>query len=88
VPDTREGKVSQVDVRNDRVVRTVRIGDAAAFYQRECAAYGSIHSFMVTTFHVRDCDLPSALAATPQATWAALEHRRRCGCGLGHLLSR
>jgi DNA-binding beta-propeller fold protein YncE len=69
VPDTREGKVSQVDVRSNRVVRTVRIGDAAAFYQRDCAAYGSVHSFMVTTFHVRDCDLPSALAATAQATW-------------------
>jgi DNA-binding beta-propeller fold protein YncE len=69
VPDTREGKVTQVDVRNNRVVRTLRIGDANTFYQRDCAAYGSVHSFMVTTFHVRDCDLPSALAATAQATW-------------------
>ena len=69
MPDTREGKITQVDVRSNRLVRTVRIGDAAAFYQRDCAAYGSVHSFMVTTFHVRDCDLPSALAATAQATW-------------------
>src|SRR5439155_7255143 len=38
-----------------------RIGNQHAFYQRDCEAKGSVHSVMGTSFHVRDCDLPSAL---------------------------
>jgi DNA-binding beta-propeller fold protein YncE len=71
VPNTGDGTVSRIDPSTNRPVATVRIGDAAAFYHDVCEAYGSVHSFMVTTFHVRRCDLPSAVAAGPDSVWAA-----------------
>jgi DNA-binding beta-propeller fold protein YncE len=51
------------------VVATLRIGDQLNFYHRDCEAKGSVHSFMVTSFHVRDCDLPSAVATGDHALW-------------------
>src|SRR2546426_4989392 len=69
VPNTGDGTVSRIDPRSNRVVATLRIGNQLAFYQRDCEAKGSVHSFMGTSFHVRDCDLPSALAVGAGALW-------------------
>jgi YVTN family beta-propeller protein len=69
VPNTGDGTVSRIDPRTNRVTATIRIGDQLAFYNRDCAFAGSVHSFMGPSFHVRDCDLPSALAVTPGALW-------------------
>ena len=69
VPNTGDGTVSRIDPNSNRVVATLRIGNQAAFYQRDCEAKGSVHSFMVTSFHVRDCDLPSAVAVGAGALW-------------------
>jgi YVTN family beta-propeller protein len=69
VPNTGDGTVSRIDPSTNRVVATITIGNQLAFYQRECEAKGSVHSFMGTSFHVRDCDLPSALATGTGALW-------------------
>ena len=62
IPNTGDGTVSKIDPSTNRTVATLRVGDARAFYQKVCRPYGSVHSWMVTTFHVRRCDLPSAVA--------------------------
>jgi len=69
IPNTADGTVSKIDPATNRTVATLRVGDAGAFYQRVCRPYGSIHSFMVTTFHVRRCDLPSSLATANGLLW-------------------
>lgn len=71
VPNTGNGTVSRIDPRTNRVVATLQIGNQLAFYHRDCEGKGSVHSFMVTSFHVRDCDLPSALAGGAGSLWVA-----------------
>ncbi len=71
IPNTGDGTVSRIDPATNRRVATFRVGDAGAFYQRVCKPYGSIHSWMVTTFHVRRCDLPSSVATAGGLLWAA-----------------
>jgi DNA-binding beta-propeller fold protein YncE len=69
IPNTGDGTVSRIDPASNRTIATFRIGDAGAFYQRVCKPYGSIHSWMVTTFHVRRCDLPSSVATAGGLLW-------------------
>jgi DNA-binding beta-propeller fold protein YncE len=69
IPNTGDGTVSRIDPAANRTVATLRIGDADAFYQRVCRPYGSVHSFMVTTFHIRRCDLPSSIATGNGVLW-------------------
>jgi len=69
IPNTGDGTVSRIDPASNRTVATFRVGDAAALYQRVCRPYGSIHSWMVTTFHVRRCDLPSSVATGNGLLW-------------------
>ncbi len=71
IPNTGNGTVSKIDPASNRLVATLRVGDAGAFYQRVCQPYGSVHSFMVTTFHVRRCDLPSSIATANGLLWVA-----------------
>ena len=71
VPNTGDGTVSKIDPASNRVVATLHIGNQLAFYHRDCEAKGSVHSFMVTSFHVRDCDLPSSLAGGAGSLWVA-----------------
>ena len=71
IPNTGDGTVTRIDPASNRVVATLRVGDAGAFYQRVCQPYGSVHSFMVTTFHVRRCDLPSSIATANGLLWVA-----------------
>jgi virginiamycin B lyase len=71
VPNTGDGTVARIDPASNHIVATIRIGDAAAFYKTVCEPYGSVHSFMVTTFHIRRCDLPSAIAAGSDSVWVA-----------------
>ena len=71
IPNTGDGTVSRIDPASNRRVATFRVGDAGAFYQRVCQPYGSVHSFMVTTFHVRRCDLPSSIATANGLLWVA-----------------
>jgi YVTN family beta-propeller protein len=69
VPNTGDGTVSRIDPGSNRTVATFRVGDAAGFYQRVCQPYGSVHSYMVTTFHVRRCDLPSSVTTGNGLLW-------------------
>jgi len=69
VPNTGDGTVSRIDPRTNKVVATLRIGNQLAFYHRDCEGKGSVHSYMGTSFHVRDCDLPSAVAVASHALW-------------------
>jgi YVTN family beta-propeller protein len=69
IPNTGDGTVSRIDPTTNRILATLRIGDAGAFYQRVCQPYGSVHSYMVTTFHVRRCDLPSSVATGDGLLW-------------------
>lgn len=69
IPNTGDGTVTRIDPQANRVNGTVTIGNQLAFYHRDCEAKGSVHSFMVTSFHVRDCDLPSAAGAGAGALW-------------------
>jgi DNA-binding beta-propeller fold protein YncE len=69
VPNTGDGTVSRIDPGSNRTVATFRVGDAGGFYQRVCQAYGSVHSYMVTSFHVRRCDLPSSVATGNGLLW-------------------
>lgn len=71
VPNTGDGTVSKIDPSTNRRVATWRVGDAAAFYARVCEPFGSVHSFMGTTFNVRRCDLPSAVVTHANLLWAA-----------------
>jgi virginiamycin B lyase len=70
VPNTGDGTISKIDPATNRVVKTIRIGDAQALYHTRCEPYGSVHSFMGPTFTVRRCDLPSAVAAANGLLWA------------------
>jgi streptogramin lyase len=69
IPNTGDGTVMRIDPKANRVGATLSIGNQAAFYHRDCEGKGSVHSFMVTSFHVRDCDLPSAVGAGSGALW-------------------
>lgn len=69
VPNTGDGTVSRIDPRSNRVTTTIRIGDQPAFYHGSCEEKWNVHAFMGPSFHVRDCDLPSALAAGAGALW-------------------
>ena len=69
IPNTGDGTVSRIDPASNLAVATFRVGDAAAFYQGVCRPYGSVHSYMVTTFHVRRCDLPSSVATAGGLLW-------------------
>jgi DNA-binding beta-propeller fold protein YncE len=69
IPNTGDGTVSKIDPASNRAIATLRVGDAYPFYQSVCRPYGSIHSFMVTTFHVRRCDLPSSVATGYGLLW-------------------
>jgi YVTN family beta-propeller protein len=71
VPNTGDGTVSRIDPTTNRVTATFAVGDAGLFYKRVCAPYGSVHSWMVTTFHVRRCDLPSSVATANGLLWVA-----------------
>jgi DNA-binding beta-propeller fold protein YncE len=71
VPNTGDGTVSKIDPQTNNVVATLKIGNQLAFYKRDCEGKGSVHSFMVTSFHVRDCDLPSTLAGGAGSLWVA-----------------
>jgi len=76
IPNTGDGTVSKIDPATNRTVATLRVGDAGAFYQEVCRPYGSVHSWMVTTFHVRRCDLPSAVATGNGLLWVAKNDSR------------
>jgi len=76
IPDTGDGTISKIDPLTNRVVKTIRIGDAQALYKRRCEPYGSVHSFMGPTFTVRRCDLPSAVAVGSGLVWAAQNDTR------------
>jgi YVTN family beta-propeller protein len=76
VPDTGDGTISKIDTLTNRVVKTIRIGDAQAFYKKRCEPYGSVHSFMGPTFTVRRCDLPSAVAVGNGLVWATKNDTR------------
>jgi virginiamycin B lyase len=76
VPDTGDGTISKIDPFTNRVVKTIRIGDAQAFYKSRCEPYGSVHSFMGPTFTVRRCDLPSAVAVGTGLVWATKNDTR------------
>lgn len=69
VPNTGDGTVTKIDPASNRTVATYRIGNADPFYQTVCRPYGSIHSWMNTTFWVRRCDLPSSLAVGNGLLW-------------------
>ncbi|TMG29702.1 MAG: hypothetical protein E6H93_10180 [Chloroflexi bacterium] len=69
VPNTGDGTISRIDPGSNRVTATIRIGDQQAFYHRTCEEKWNVHAFMGPSFHVRDCDLPSALAASAGAVW-------------------
>lgn len=76
VPNTGDGTVSEIDPKTNAVIRTIRIGDAAAFYRRRCEAQGSVHAFMGPTYTVRRCDLPSAVATGSGFVWATQNDAR------------
>ncbi len=69
IPNTGDGTVSKIDPASNRTVATFRIGNADPFYQNVCRPYGSIHSWMNTTFWVRRCDLPSSIATGNGLLW-------------------
>ena len=71
IPNSGDGTVSKIDPATNRTVATIPVGDAGAFYRNVCQPYGSVHSFMVTTFNVRRCDLPSAVGTGNGLVWVA-----------------
>lgn len=90
VPNTADGSVSRIDPRTNRVVATLRIGDQPGFYHRYCEAKWNVHAFMGPSFHVRDCDLPSALAVGAGALWVLKNDDQRVlkiDPGSGHVVA-
>jgi len=76
VPNTGDGTISKIDPYTNRVVKTIRLGDALALYKQRCEPYGSVHSFMGPSFTVRRCDLPSAVAVGNGLVWATQNDTR------------
>jgi YVTN family beta-propeller protein len=91
VPNTGDGTVSRIDPGSNRVTATIRIGDQPAFYHRTCEEKWNVHAFMGPSFHVRDCDLPSALSAGAGALWVLKNDEQmavRIDPGTGHVVAR
>jgi len=91
VPNTADGTVSRIDPGSNRVTATFRIGDQPAFYHRVCEEKWNVHAFMGPSFHVRDCDLPSALAVAAGAVWVLQNDAQtviRLDPGTGRIIAR
>jgi len=91
VPNTGDGTVSRIDPGSNRVTATIRIGDQPAFYHQSCEEKWNVHAFMGPSFHVRDCDLPSALAAGGGGLWVLKNDEQmvlRMDAATGHIVAR
>jgi YVTN family beta-propeller protein len=67
VANAGEGTVSRIDLRNDRTLARVQIGDAVR-YGKPCEAK-NIHQTPHGSFGIRQCDVPRGLALGPHALW-------------------
>jgi len=67
VANSGEGTVSKIDLRTDRPVARIRVGDPAGLVGCES---GSIHQTPHGDFRIRNCDLPKAVAFGGGSVWA------------------
>jgi DNA-binding beta-propeller fold protein YncE len=67
VANAGEGTVSKIDLRTNRQVARIPVGDPKGLIGCET---GSIHQTPHGDFRIRDCDLPKAVAVSAGAVWA------------------
>jgi hypothetical protein len=77
VPNSSDGTVSRVDLASNRTVATIRIGDYATYHAAGCDRYGSVHSYMVTNWTLRQCDQPTGVATGGGKVWVTRNQDRR-----------
>ena len=70
-PNSSDGTVSRIDLASNRVTATIRIGDYATYHAAGCDRYGSVHSYMVTNWTLRQCDQPTGIATGSGVVWVA-----------------
>lgn len=76
VPNSSDGTVSRVDLATNRVTATLRVGDYATYHAAGCDKYGSVHSYMVTNWTLRQCDQPTGIAAGGGRVWVTRNQDR------------
>lgn len=68
IPNSGSGSLSKVDLRTNRVVATIRVGDHAAWLGR-CGGTLTVHDVPHGSFLIRRCELPSAVAVGAGSVW-------------------
>jgi DNA-binding beta-propeller fold protein YncE len=67
VANAGEGTVSKVDLKSNRQVARIPVGDPSNL--EGCASH-NVHQTPHGDFRIRNCDLPKAVAASGRAVWA------------------
>jgi DNA-binding beta-propeller fold protein YncE len=76
VPNSSDSTVSRVDLQTNRVVATIQVGDYATYHAAGCDKYGSVHSYMVTNWTLRQCDQPTGIATGGGTVWVTRNQDR------------
>lgn len=76
VPNSSDSTVSRVDLTTNRVTATIRVGDYATYHAAGCDRYGSVHSYMVTNWTLRQCDQPTGIATGGGRVWVTRNQDR------------
>lgn len=76
VPNSSDGTVSRIDLQTNRVTATIRVGDYATYHAAGCDRYGSVHSYMVTNWTLRQCDQPTGIATGSGLVWVTRNQDR------------
>ena len=75
VPNMAAGTISAIDIAQERILRTISIGDAKTLVAEGCGA-SSVHAVPHGSFDIRRCDLPSAAAYGDGSLWVIQNDRR------------
>jgi DNA-binding beta-propeller fold protein YncE len=75
VPNMADGTISAIDIAQERVTRTIRIGNPQTLVAQHCGT-GSVHSTPHGSFDIRRCDTPSAAAYGDGSLWVTQNDRR------------
>lgn len=75
-PNSSDGTVSRVGLGSNRIAATIRIGDYATYHAAGCDRYGSVHSYMVTNWTIRQCDQPTGIAIGSGLVWVTRDQDR------------
>ena len=75
VGNSGDGTLSVIDVAENRLADTFRVGDTRVLRGRGCSP-GTVHSAPDGSYAVRECDLPSAVVFAAGSLWATKDDER------------